>query len=85
LVKRGLKGVKRVISDAHEGLRHAISRVLGAGWQRCRVHWMCNALAHVPTGQHTMVAAAIRQAFLQPDADAAHQTWHHVADQLRGR
>ena len=85
LVKRGLKGVKLVISDAHDGLRHAITRVLGASWQRCRVHWIRNALAHVPKGQHTMVAAAIRQAFLQPDADAAHQTWRHVADQLRGR
>src|SRR3984885_10470882 len=70
LVKRGLKGVKLVISDAHDGLRHAITRVLGATWQRCRVHWMRNALAHVPKGQHTMVAAAIRQAFLQTDADA---------------
>src|ERR1700691_4788656 len=85
LVKRGLKGVKLVISDAHDGLRHAITRVLGATWQRCRVHWMRNALAHVPKGQHTMVAAAIRQAFLQPDAEAAHQTWRHVADQLRPR
>ena len=85
LVKRGLKGVKLVISDAHEGLRLAITRVLGATWQRCRVHWMRNALAHVPKGQHTMVAAAIRQAFLQPDAAAAHQTWRHVADQLRPR
>src|SRR3982750_3940759 len=66
LVKRGLKGVKLVISDAHEGLRLAITRVLGATWQRCHVHWMRNALAHVPKGQHTMVAAAIRQAFLQP-------------------
>ena len=66
LVKRGLKGAKLVISDAHEGLRLAITRVLGAPWQRCRVHWMRNALAHVPKGQHTMVAAAIRQAFLQP-------------------
>jgi putative transposase len=83
LVRRGLKGVKLVISDAHEGLRLAITRVLGATWQRCRVHWMRNALAHVPKGQHTMVAAAIRQAFLQPDAAAAHQTWRHVADQLR--
>ena len=83
LVKRGLKGVKLVISDAHDGLRHAITRVLGATWQRCRVHWMRNALAHVPKGQHTMVAAAIRQAFLQPNAEAAHQTWRHVADQLR--
>ena len=85
LVKRGLGGVKLVISDAHEGLRLAITRVLGATWQRCRVHWMRNALAHVPKGQHTMVAAAIRQAFLQPDAAAAHQTWRHVADQLRPR
>src|SRR4029079_5538853 len=85
LVKRGLKGVKLVISDAHDGLRLAITRVLGAMWQRCRVHWIRNALAHVPKGQHTMVAAAIRQAFLQPDAAAAHQTWRHVADQLRPR
>jgi transposase-like protein len=49
------------------------------------VHWMRNALAHVQKGQHTMVAAAIRQAFLQTDAAAAHQTWRHVADQLRPR
>jgi transposase-like protein len=46
---------------------------------------MRNALAHVSKGQHTMVAAAIRQAFLQPDAEAARQTWRHVADQLRQR
>jgi transposase-like protein len=85
LVKRGLRGVKLVISDAHDGLRLAITRVLGATWQRCRVHWMRNALAHVPKGQHTMVAAAIRQAFLQPDAAASHNTWRHVADQLRAR
>jgi putative transposase len=85
LVKRGLSGVKLVISDAHEGLRLAITRVLGATWQRCRVHWMRNALAYVAKGQHTMVAAAIRQAFLQPDAEAAHQTWRQIADQLRQR
>ena len=85
LVKRGLNGVKLVISDAHDGLRLALTRVLGASWQRCRVHWMRNALAHVPKAQHTMVAAAIRQAFLQTDAVAAHQTWRHVADQLRAR
>jgi len=46
---------------------------------------MRNALAHVPKGQHTMVAAAIRQAFLQPDAEAARPPWRHVADQLRAR
>ena len=48
LVRRGLKGVKLVISDAHEGLKAAITRVVGATWQRCRVHFMRNALAHVP-------------------------------------
>ena len=85
LVKRGLKGVKLVISDAHDGLRHSITRVLGATWQRCRVHWMRNALAHVHKNEHTMVAAAIRQAFLQPNAEAAHQMWRQVADQLRPR
>ena len=83
LVRRGLTGVKLVISDAHEGLKAAITRVLGATWQRCRVHAMRNALAYVPKGQHTMVAAAIRQAFIQPDHNNAVQTWRHVADQLR--
>jgi len=85
LVRRGLSGVKLVVSDAHEGLKAAITRVLGATWQRCRVHAMRNALAYVPKGQHTMVAAAIRQAFIQPDHDGAVQTWRHVADQLRAR
>jgi putative transposase len=83
LVRRGLTGVKLVISDAHEGLKAAITRVMGATWQRCRVHFMRNALAHVPKGQHTMVSAAIRQAFIQPDQAGATQTWRHVADQLR--
>jgi len=86
LVKRGLRGVKLVISDAHEGLKQAVARVMaGATAQRCRVHWMRNALARVPKGQHTMVAAALRQAFLQPDQAGARQTWRHVADQLRDR
>jgi transposase-like protein len=85
LLRRGLKGVKLVISDAHEGLKAAITKVMGATWQRCRVHWMRNGLAYVPKGQQTMVAAAMRQAFLQPDAESASQTWRHVADQLRNR
>src|SRR3712207_5674712 len=46
LLRRGLRGVRLVISDAHEGLKHAIAKVLGAAWQRCRVHWMRDALAH---------------------------------------
>jgi transposase-like protein len=86
LAKRGLKGTKLVISDAHEGLKAAIARTLtGATWQRCRVHFMRNALAHVPRSQTTVVAAAIRQAFVQPDHASATRTWRHVADQLRAR
>src|SRR5215212_9804937 len=85
LLRRGLKGVKLVVSDAHEGLKAAIRRVLGATWQRCRVHWMRSALAHVPKGQQSVVAAALRQAFLQPDQDGARQVWRQVADQLRPR
>jgi putative transposase len=85
LARRGLRGVRLVISDAHEGLKHAIAKVLHATWQRCRVHWMRNALAHVPKGQQTMVAAALRQAFLQPDQEDARRVWRQVADQLRPR
>jgi putative transposase len=85
LVRRGLKGVKLVVSDAHEGLKHAIAKVLGATWQRCRVHWMRNALAYVSKGQHSMVAAALRQAFLQPDQATASTTWRRLADQFRPR
>ena len=84
LVKRGLKGVKLVISDAHDGLRDAMTRVLGATWQRCRVRWMRNALAHVPKGQQTMVAAAIRQASRSIRRRRIRRLWH-VADQLRPR
>jgi transposase-like protein len=80
LVRRGLKGVRLVVSDAHEGLKHAIAKVLGATWQRCRVHRMRNALARLPKGQHSMAAAALRQAFSQPDGDTARQAWRHLAD-----
>jgi putative transposase len=85
LLKRGLKGVKLVVSDAHEGLKAATRRVLGATWQRCRVHWMRSALAYVAKGQQSVVAAALRQAFLQADQDAARQVWRQVANQLRPR
>lgn len=85
LVRRGLSGVKLVISDAHEGLKAAIRRVFSASWQRCRVHWMRNALSYVPKAQQSMAAAAMRQAFIQPDRAAASQALRHVADQLRDR
>jgi transposase-like protein len=77
-----LRGVKLVISDAHERLKAAIRRVFDAGWQRCRVHWMCNTLAYVLKTQQSMVAAALRQAFLQPDRAQASAMLRHVADLL---
>jgi transposase-like protein len=80
LKSRRLDGLKLVISDAHSGLRAAIARVFDATWQRCPVHWMRNALAHVPKGQHTVVAAAIRQVFNQPDQKGAQEVWRHVAE-----
>jgi putative transposase len=85
LLRRGLRGVKLVISDAHEGLKAAIRRVMGASWQRCRVHWMRNALSYGPKGQQSLVSAALRQAFIQPDRAGASQTLRHVADQVRAK
>jgi putative transposase len=84
LARRGLRGVKLVISDAHEGLKAAIRRVFGAGWQRCRVHWMRNALAYVPKTQQSMVAAALCQAFLQP-AVATDWLWSYLTYQRGAR
>jgi len=85
LTRRGLRGVKLVISDAHEGLKAAVSKVLKSTWQRCRVHFMRNALAHAGATQRRMVSAAIATAFAQDTADAAHQQWRTVADQLRAK
>ena len=80
---RGLGGVQLVISDAHQGLRAAIDKViLGAAWQRCRVHFLRNVLAKVPKGSAEMVAAAIRTIFAQPDATAVSEQLHSIADKL---
>jgi len=81
LVARGLQGVQLVISDAHQGLRSALAAVLaGASWQRCRVHFVRNALALVPKSAAEMVAAAIRTVFAEPEPASAHQRWRQVAD-----
>jgi transposase-like protein len=86
LVARGLGGVQLVISDAHQGLKGAIAAVLqGASWQRCRVHFVRNALALVPKSAAQMVAATIRTVFVQPDAATARETWRKVADGFRPR
>ena len=85
LTRRGLRGVKLVISDAHEGLKAAASKVLAATWQRCRVHFLRNALAHAGKGQRQMVLAAINTAFAQESFETASQQWRAVADQLRAK
>jgi transposase-like protein len=86
LVKRGLAGVRLVISDAHEGLKQAISTVLtGATWQRCRVHFMRNLLATVPHGAREAIAAIVRTIFAQPDHGSAMAQLRKVADGLRPR
>jgi transposase-like protein len=83
LARRGLRGVKLVISDAHEGIKAAVSKLLHASWQRCRVHFMRNALAYAGKNGRRVVSAFIATAFAQDDAKAASTQWRKVADQLR--
>src|SRR5271155_2824419 len=85
LARRGLRGAKLAISDAHEGLKAAITKVLCAAWQRCRVHFMRNALAYAGKTQRRIVSAWIGTAFAQDDAAAARKQWRQVADQARPR
>ena len=86
LVARGLHGVQLVISDAHEGLRGAIASVLqGATWQRCKVHFLRNALGYVPMTAQALVATTIRTIFAAPDPPQARAQWRRVADGFRER
>ena len=83
LARRGLRGVKLTVSDAHEGIKAAVSKIFTATWQRCRVHFMRNALAHAGRNGRRVVSAFIATAFAQDDAKAARQQWRRVADQFR--
>jgi putative transposase len=83
LARRGLRGVKLVISDAHEGIKAAVSKVMHCTWQRCRVHFMRNVMAHAGKSGRRVVSAFIATAFAQEDEAAARQQWRRVADQLR--
>ena len=83
LTRRGLRGVKLVVSDAHEGIKAAVSKVLTATWQRCRVHFMRNILAHAGRSGRRVVSAFVATAFAQDDAEKASRQWRLVADQLR--
>jgi transposase-like protein len=83
LVARGLSGVQLVTSDAHEGLKQAIASVFpGAGWQRCRTHFMRNLLTRVRKADQDMVASLVRSIFMQPDANAVRQQHTRVVEQL---
>jgi len=83
LTRRGLRGVKLVVSDAHEGIKAAVSKVLNATWQRCRVHFMRNVLAHAGRQGRRVVSAFIATAFAQETPEAASTQWRAVADQIR--
>ena len=83
LADHGLRGVKLVVADDHKGLRAAARRVFDATHQRCRVHWMRNALAHAPTKQRTAVAAILKTIFAQENKADAEAQWDAVADALR--
>ena len=83
LARRGLRGVKLVISDSHEGIKAAVSKVMNCTWQRCRVHFMRNVLAHAGKSGRRVVSAFIGTAFAQNDAAEARLQWRRVADQLR--
>jgi putative transposase len=83
LTRRGLRGVKLVVSDAHEGIKAAVAKVFKTTWQRCRVHFLRNALAHAGKGQRQMVLALINTVFAQDTQETAVTQWRLVADQLR--
>ena len=85
LKRRGLAGVKLVILDAHEGIKAAVARVFRATWQRCRVQFMRNALAHAGRSGWRVVSAFIATAFAQVHADAARTQWRQGAHQVRAK
>ena len=83
LKARGLPGTQLVISDAHTGLKAAIGSILlGASWQRCRIHFGRTLLAVVPAGHADMAAAAVRTIFAQPDAVSVRRQLQVIASML---
>jgi len=82
LKERGLQGVRLVVSDAHAGLKAAIAAELtGASWQRCKVHFMRNVLAHVPAAQKEAFAADLKSIFAQPTRELAEERLRAVVSQ----
>lgn len=85
LARRGLRSVKLVVSDSHEGIKAAVSKVFCATWQRCRVHFMRNLLAHAGKSGRRVVSAFVATAFAQETPETASSQWRQVADQLRAK
>ncbi len=83
LARRGLRGVKLVISDSHEGIKAAVSNVMHATWQRCRVHFMRAVMAHAGKSARRVVAPIVSAAFAQDHVGPAKEQWRRVAYQLR--
>ena len=83
LAWQGLRGVKLMISDAHEAIKASVAKVMNATWQRCRVHFMRSVLAHAHRSGRRVVPIFIAAAFAHDDADATRQHWQRMADQLR--
>ena len=83
--RRGMREVHLVISCAHEGLKAAVSKLLCATWQRCRVHVMRNAPAHAVKSDRRVVSALIATAFAQDDARTASTQWRNISDQIRAK
>ena len=84
LRSRGLSGVRLVVSDAHEGLKNAIGKVMGCAWQRCTVHFLGDMLGHVQKAQQQMVGAAIRQVFAASSRQEAGAILADVVTRLEG-
>jgi putative transposase len=80
---RGLQGVRVCVSDAHQGLKNAIARVLGCRWQRCTVHFLRDMLGHCARSQQPMIATAIRQIFQADSGAQARERLAEVTERLR--
>ena len=85
LVARGLVGVRLVVSDAHEGLKAAIARVLSCPWQRCTVHFLRDCLGHARRDQHGLLAALIRPLFNADSGEQARDRLSEAVAHLDGK
>jgi putative transposase len=79
---RGLQGVRLAVSDQHEGLKHAIERVLACPWQRCTVHFVRNMHQHCRPSQRGLVSAALRELFTAEDGHQARERLGQVIERL---